>query len=86
MYHNIGEKIKRLAKAIFIVETIASMLGGIVLSATNVFIGLSLMVTGPLSGWISSLLIYGFGELIDISRAIEQNTRKGEIIESLGDL
>ena len=75
MYDNIGSKIKGLAKAIFIVEAILSIIISITLlieteqAAYSIFLFL-----GPILSWISSWLIYGFGEIIDKLCNIEQNS------------
>ena len=65
MYDNIGSKIKSLANGVFIFEAIAAVIGGIVLLVDE-FIGLGLltMFGGPVVAWVSSWLLYGFGELI----------------------
>jgi hypothetical protein len=39
--------------------------------------GLLVMVVGPIIAWVSSWLLYGFGELIDKASDIERNTRSG---------
>ena len=81
MYDNIGGKIKSLAKAVFIVEAIAAVIAGIALMASDddmVPFGLLVMAVGPLVAWVSSWLLYGFGEIIDKLCDIERNTRGGE--------
>lgn len=81
MYDNIGGKIKGLAKAIFIVLTIAAVIAGIALMASDedmIPIGLLIMLGGPLVTWVSSWLLYGFGELIDKTCDIARNTHGGE--------
>lgn len=81
MYNNIGGKIKGLAKAISIVEAIAAVTTGIALMASDddmILVGLVVMLLGPLVAWVSSWLIYGFGELVDKACDIERNTRGGE--------
>ena len=81
MYDNIGGKIKGLAKATFIIEAIAVVITGIALMASDedmIPIGLLVMVVGPIVAWVSSWLLYGFGELVDKACDIERNTRSGE--------
>jgi hypothetical protein len=81
MYDNIGGKIKGLAKASFIVAAIAEVITGIALMATDedlIGYGLLVMFVGPIVAWVSSWLLYGFGELIDKACDIECNTRGGE--------
>lgn len=82
MYDNIGGKIKVLAKVIFIIEAIAAAITGIALMATDEYllpIGFLVMIAGPIVAWISSWLLYGFGELIEKTCQIERNTRGDEI-------
>lgn len=77
MYDNIGGKIKGLAKATFIVEAIAAVITGIALmdSDDDMFpVVLLVMVVGPIVAWVSSWLLYGFGELIDKTCDIARNT------------
>ena len=70
MYDNIGGKIKGLAKVSFILAAIAEVITGIALMATSEYLvgyGLLVMVVGPIVAWISSWLLYGFGQLIENS-------------------
>lgn len=81
MYEHIGKKIKGLAKATFVVEAIAAVITGISLMAGDedlILYGLLVFVVGPIVAWVSSWLLYGFGELIDKACDIECNTRSGE--------
>ena len=81
MYGNIGGKIKGLAKAFFIVEAIVAVIAGIALMASDenlIFFGVLSLILGPVVAWVSSWLLYGFGELIDNTRDIERNTRSNE--------
>jgi hypothetical protein len=81
MYDNIGGKIKGLAKATFIVEAIAAVITGIAFMAMDddlVPVGLLVMILGPIVAWVSSWLLYGFGELIDKTCDIARNTYGGE--------
>ena len=74
MYNNIGEKIKLLAKIGFIVETIAAVIMGIVyIGGANTLASFILIVAGPCVAWVSSCLLYGFGELIDNSSKLVSN-------------
>ena len=78
MYENIGSKIKGLAKTLFIIEAIVGVISGIVIASTvwdGVVIGILVMVVAPILAWASSLVLYGFGELIDKVCEIERNTR-----------
>lgn len=90
MYSNIGGKIKGLAIATFIVEAILAVLSGAVCVIGSfiamidwfseeyilmMLIGLAIIVIGPIIAWISSWLLYGFGELISKTTEIARNTR-----------
>ena len=68
MYDNIGGKIKGLAKTMFIVEAIGAVITGIVLLATDddlIFAGLLTLFCGPIIAWVSSWVLYAFGELVE---------------------
>ena len=79
MYDNIGEKIKGLAKATFIVEAIAAVITGIFLWInTEEWWCVLILLFGPIVAWVFSWLLYGFGEIIDKLCDIEQNTRGGQ--------
>ena len=80
LYQNIGEKIKRWAIVIFIVEAIASVIGAIVIMVSAedywiLIVGLLVLFVGPLVAWVSSWLIYGFGELLDTCSIVEYYAR-----------
>ena len=88
MYDNIGGKIKGLAKATFIVEAIAAAITGISLMVVEedlIPVGLLVMLVGPIVAWVSSWLLYGFGELIDKTSKIEENTRRNGNDNILGE-
>lgn len=77
MYDNIGKKVKGLAIGLFIVETIAAIIVGFaLLSDTENEIFWLIIVCGPIVAWISSWILYAFGELVDRICNIEVNTRK----------
>ena len=67
MYKNVGGKLKALAKAYAIVVAIISIIAGMVTLASNaaVCIGLVLIIVVPFVAWLSSFILYGFGELIE---------------------
>ena len=75
MYDNIGNKIKILAQIICVFGVVASVILGLVICfRTNEFneIGLLYILIGSISSWISSFIIYGFGELIEKVCSIEK--------------
>jgi len=91
MWDNIGEKIKLLAKVIAWVGIISSVIGGISLISQGfdinqssrsgrdgglfILLGIASLIGGSIISWISSFFMYGFGELIEKTSAIEKNTR-----------
>lgn len=78
LYDNIGNKIKNWAVWIFVVETIASIIGGfvLILEASSVLLGILTPIVGTFVAYISTWLLYGFGELIDKTQKNEENTRR----------
>lgn len=79
MFENIGSKIKTLAKIICAIEIVLFALFGLGTAislfvrdemVSGVLLGIFYCGIGILSAWISSIFIYGFGELIDNSRTI----------------
>ena len=81
MYSNIGRKIKGLATVIFIFEALVSVITGFYLMSLDeeiILVGLLVLVVGSVAGWVSSWMLYGFGELIDKVSGIERNTRGGD--------
>lgn len=71
-YDNIAGKIKGLAKASFIVEAIGCVIGAIAIFSTDAvddfaWLGVLLLLVGPLVAWVGSWLLYGFGVLIENS-------------------
>lgn len=78
MYDNIGGKLKGLAKIAFIIESIAGFFWGIALSVEDddmIPLGIALVILVPVVAYAMSLVLYGFGELIDKTCDIERNTR-----------
>ena len=69
MFKKIGSKIKGLAVAVFLVEAVTAAISGIAILADarhddEIMAGLLVLVLGPVVAWVSSWLLYGFGELI----------------------
>ena len=82
MYDNIGEKIKGLAKAVFIVEAIGAVIAGIALLATYddfILEGLLTLFCGPIFAWVSSWVLYAFGELVEDVHAVRNNVKNSTI-------
>lgn len=95
MYENIGGKIKGLAQSIFIIETIGAIVTGIILLLLNrIFLGLLVLFSGPIIAWVSSWLMYGFGQLIDnsdmlvtfLGKQLDQNESKNDSDKNFKDI
>ena len=82
MYDNIGEKVKGLAKAIFAVEAIAAVITGFSLMTGGkywILVGLLVMILGSIIAWVSSWLLYAFGQRVQNSDIIAaEYNRKNE--------
>ena len=71
MYENIAAKIKLLAKIVLGLGALIGLVFAILLFADVIvnedlaFLGIIPLIFGPVLGWLSSLLVYGFGELIE---------------------
>lgn len=74
MYDNIGGKIKGLAKGTFIVEAIAAIIIGIAMMADGdedlMIAGALTLICGPIVAWVSSWMLYAFGQIVEDVRAI----------------
>ncbi len=81
MYKNIGNKIKTLAKIVCIVIAIIWVMVGFVLIFNRYsspfvrLIGLLTIFISPFFAWISSFLLYGYGELIEQNAEINQKLK-----------
>ncbi len=76
MFDDIGGKIKGLAKVLFGLEAIATVIAGFVfVDATD---GLSLLyaIVGVLAAWVSAWFLYGFGQLIENSDIIAEECKR----------
>jgi hypothetical protein len=77
LYGNIGGKLKGWALGIFITESIAAVIVAFVLMASDLLLaGFLTLIAGPLVAWVSSWLLYAFGELVEKTTKNEQNTAK----------
>lgn len=79
MFENIGNKIKALAQIITWMGIISSIVSGILLIVNNndmIFLGIVIIVVGSLGAWISSFLLYGFGQLVENSDKLLQLQQK----------
>ena len=79
MFANIGGKIRSVAMMLCWIGIALSILAGLILMAQDgdlVLTGILTAGLGALLSWVSSLFLYGFGELIVKATQIEKNTRK----------
>ena len=80
-YTDIGKKIKGWAKTVFIVEAIVCVVGAIIMLFTAedggmIFAAIMTAVVGPIIAWVSSWILYAFGELVDKTAANEKHMRE----------
>lgn len=102
MFENIGDKIKALAKICTVVGIVLSCILGIATIVISIeyeigdlaFVGIVIMGLGGLLSWVSSFIIYAFGEVVDsvdiiicqiknASKKEEENTSK--IIKAINE-
>ena len=94
MFDNIGKKLMDVAKILCWLGIIASLILGIALIAigtadtsryndqatSSVITGIIIIVVGCITSWISSIALYGFGQLIEDNKAMrrlmEENVAK----------
>lgn len=78
MFDDIGGKLKTVAKVFCWIGIVCSVIFAIVFFASNdrynptVLPGFICLIVGPLASWLGSLTLYGFGELIDLTRQNNQ--------------
>ena len=83
LYSNIGAKIKSWAKWICVVETISAIIGGITLMAEEVFLyGLLCLIIGPIVAFVSTWLLYAFGEITEDIGLMRQKYVGDKVIET----
>lgn len=85
LYTNIGKKIKTCAKWIFLIEAILAVLVGIVIFSIGllfsfqfklIVIGIIVAVLGPVGAWLSTWILYAFGDLVEQTCDNQNNTRQ----------
>ena len=79
MFSNIGGKIKSLAQIVCWMGIICSVVSGIILIDTDddlAFLGFVIIIIGSLLSWVSSFVLYGFGQLVENSDKLVLNTEK----------
>ena len=82
LYSNIGAKIKSWAKWICIVEAISAIIGGITLMVEEEFLyGLLCLIAGPIVAFVSTWLLYAFGEITEDIGLMRQKYVGEKVIE-----
>ena len=85
MFNNPGKKIKGLAKLSFVIGLVVSVALAIVMfaiaedsyvEAPFIIAGLLCIIVGPFLSWLSSIAVYGFGELVENSTQIKDHLEK----------
>lgn len=88
MFENIGGKIKKLAIVLTVIGIIASFVVGILMAvaASNLHQsqlgGILVIILGSILSWISSFVLYGFGQLIESTCNIEKAVQSGGLSTS----
>lgn len=75
MFDDVGSKIKTASKVIFFFQIVCFIIiGSIMISIDDdlTFAGICVMLAGIFIGWFSSILVYGFGELVDRTKRIDE--------------
>ncbi len=70
---NIGSKIKFIAVVFGVISLIAFVVFGIVLLSDKILMGLIPLLLGPFLSWVGTLVLYGFGQLVENSDIIASN-------------
>ena len=76
MFQNVGKKIKIWAISLFIIYTIACIICGIIFLCDGEALGLIPLLVGPFASWVSSFLLYGFGQLVENSDNQKKTTQE----------
>ncbi|MBR6358286.1 MAG: hypothetical protein IKS11_01440 [Lachnospiraceae bacterium] len=87
MFNNIGAKIKGVLKFFFVLECIGSVVIGIIVGRFFIYLPMGILwaflvfslvsAIGILLAWLSCLLVYGYGELIERVAAIDSKLNLG---------
>ena len=67
MFDHIGTKIKSLAKVFFVVLCLSAVLVAIIMTQYWEYLALLLIPIGVIVAWLSTFLLYAFGQLVENS-------------------
>lgn len=78
MFNNIGKKIQTLAKVVTVLGMILSVIIGICSGviaggAAGAISAIVVIAVGCLASWIGSFVLYGFGEIIERLKSVDEN-------------
>ncbi len=73
MFEKVGERIKGLSILTFLVQTVASFVIGGIIIKTIPLAGFFVILGGIWFSYVSTLLLYGFGELVENSSVLSYN-------------
>lgn len=80
LFSDPGRRIKRYAGWCFVIGAIAFMIGGIIMMVMGSFLlGLLWAGLGTLILYLSSLMVYAFGELVESTKYAKINSQKAPI-------
>lgn len=82
MYDNVGNKLKTISVLFMVLGVLLSIVTGIILiviSNSFMLYGVIIIIIGPILSWIGSLVLYGFGQLVENSDIlVSQNNKETE--------
>ena len=84
LFANAGAKIKKYAKTLFVIESIAAIIAFLVTIAEDedmVLIGIAIAAGGMLVAYLSSLFLAAFGDLVQSS--VDNKAINEEILKTL---
>ncbi len=90
-FDRIGKKIKGFVKVLFYLQVIVygvlALFLAISIAPIGILIGLLIFIVGSLVAWISSWMLYGYGELIDkttdIAEILQGKNNRGDVLKRL---
>ena len=75
LYKDIGNQIKRWAQSIFVIELICSIIAVIILLANKLIVaGLIVLICAPIVVFVSTWVLYAFGQLVDDIHALRNKS------------
>lgn len=67
LFFKVGSKIKDVVVLLFCLDVLASVIGAIVCftDEETALIGIAVLILGPIFSWVGSLVLYGFGGIVE---------------------